>query len=219
VLLHPVRVFVSNLPWSIPALLTLRPGFQQLWREPARRLLLLMHCWLWPNLVFWTVIQEHATRQSFPMFPAVAGLSAFVVAAWIDGKLSWRLSRICGPATLLTAFLILVVAGKLTLVHIVAPARTAQRQARATGEKIASLVPGGKTLYLSHLKDEGVLFYYGRPALRFTEPGQLFHEASAAYCLFDAADWELWRRNTKITMLEQLCDEQGDPIYLVIWRI
>ena len=75
-LLHPFKILAANLPWTIPALLTLRPGFGQLWNQPERRLLQLMHCWFWPSLLFWTLIPEHAMRHSFPMYPAVTGLAA-----------------------------------------------------------------------------------------------------------------------------------------------
>jgi len=73
VLAHPFLVLAANLPWSAFALLTLWPGFARLWDERGRRLLQALHCWTWPNLLFWSIIPEHAPRHSFPLFPAIAG--------------------------------------------------------------------------------------------------------------------------------------------------
>ena len=82
-LLHPFKLLGMNLPWSVLALLTLRPGFAGLWDERGRRLLQALHCWTWPNILFWSIIPEHAPRHSFPLFPGIAGLAAL---AWIQGK-------------------------------------------------------------------------------------------------------------------------------------
>src|SRR5262249_35931945 len=80
VLVHPLRIFASNLPWSAFALLALRPSFYGRWDARGKLLLQGFHCWIWPNVIFWSVIPEHAVRHSFPIFPGVAGLAAMV---WI----------------------------------------------------------------------------------------------------------------------------------------
>ena len=87
--LAPFLLLATNLPWSPFALLTLRRGFTRLWDEDARRLLMACHCWTWPNLVFWSIVPEHAARHSFPLFPGFAGLAAFVWVAWLTGRLPW----------------------------------------------------------------------------------------------------------------------------------
>ncbi|HEV3118169.1 MAG TPA: glycosyltransferase family 39 protein, partial [Gemmataceae bacterium] len=51
--LHPFRLLATTLPWSAVVLLTLRPGFGTLWDERGRRLLQALHCWVWPNMLFW----------------------------------------------------------------------------------------------------------------------------------------------------------------------
>src|SRR5207237_10578180 len=92
-LAHPFKVLGESLPWSVFALLTLRPGFARLWDERARRLLQALHCWVWPNLFFWTIIPEHAPRHSFPLFPGIAGLAAMVWIAWLRGGLGVGVPR------------------------------------------------------------------------------------------------------------------------------
>src|SRR5262249_33947835 len=81
---HPFVVLGATLPWSIFALLTLRPGFTKLWDERGRRLLQTLHCWTWPSLIFWSVVPEHAPRHSFPLFPGLSGLAALVWIAWLS---------------------------------------------------------------------------------------------------------------------------------------
>src|SRR5581483_7726203 len=61
--LHPLRLLGANLPWSALALWALRPAFLRLWTGDARRLAQLLHCWTWPNLLFWCLVPNHATRH------------------------------------------------------------------------------------------------------------------------------------------------------------
>jgi 4-amino-4-deoxy-L-arabinose transferase-like glycosyltransferase len=217
-LLHPLKILAANLPWTIPALLTLRPGFGQLWNQPERRLLQLMHCWFWPSLLFWTLIPEHAMRHSFPMYPAVSGLAAFVVCAWLSGRIAWRSPAFCRPALLLTVLLVVWIGVKLVHVHAIVPARSEHRAAHAKGTLLASLVPPGVTLNLFRLKDEGILFYYGRPALRWSDPTALASFAEPAYCILDGEEWQRWQDDRRVELLRGFSDEQGDPIYLICWR-
>jgi 4-amino-4-deoxy-L-arabinose transferase-like glycosyltransferase len=161
VLLHPVRTLAANLPWSAVALVTLWPGFARLWDERGRRLLQALHCWAWPNLLFWSVIPEHAQRHSFPLFPAFAGLAALVWLAWLTGRLCWPAIRV-RPAPVLVGLLVLWLVAKVVFVEGLVPARNHGRAPRAKGEQLAALVPAGRTLYVFRLKDEGIMFYYGR---------------------------------------------------------
>jgi hypothetical protein len=79
-LLHPLKVWATALPGSLFALVALWPGFAGVWDERGRRLLQEMHCWVWPSLLFWSVVPEHAIRHSGPLFPGIAGLAAL---AWV----------------------------------------------------------------------------------------------------------------------------------------
>src|SRR5207237_1282023 len=76
------------------ALLTLRPGFSRLWDERTRRLLRLLHCWTWANLLFWTIVPGHRPRHGLPLQPGLAGLAALVWIAWLSGRLRWPVPRV-----------------------------------------------------------------------------------------------------------------------------
>jgi hypothetical protein len=223
-LAHPFKLFLANLPWSAFALWSLRPGFARLWDERGRRLLQALHCWVWPNLFFWTIIPEHAPRHSFPLFPSIAGLAAFVWFAWLTGKLPWPIpfSKVPGPKALisrpgrvLAGILVLWLVAKVAFVEAVIPARNQNRQPRAKGERLDALVPADKTLYLSQLKDEGILFYYRRPARRLQSFVDLPSSEEPAYCILDDLEWRQWRLPGTTGVIERLRDEQGDPIVLV----
>ncbi len=81
-----LRCLATMLPWSVVGLLALRPSFMRLWDERGRFLLQALHCWAWPNLLFWSLAPEHAMRQSAPLFPALSGLAAMVCLAWSRGS-------------------------------------------------------------------------------------------------------------------------------------
>src|SRR5262249_43093187 len=73
-LAYPLAVLGANLPWSALALLTLRPSFFRLWDERGRRLLQLLHCWTWPNLLLWSLSSQHHVRYWMPAAPGLTGL-------------------------------------------------------------------------------------------------------------------------------------------------
>jgi 4-amino-4-deoxy-L-arabinose transferase-like glycosyltransferase len=213
-LAHPFVVLGGSLPWSPLALVTLWPGFARLWDERGRRLLQALHCWVWPNLFFWSIIPEHAPRHSFPLFPGIAGLAAMVWVAWLDGKLAWKLPRVTARQALAGSLATWLVV-KLVFVHVVVPHRNANREPRAKGALIAALVPAGQILYLFRLKDEGIMFYFGGTVRRLPGPQQLPSSGEPMYCILDAAEWASWRASRRAEVLQPLTDEQGDPIVLV----
>jgi 4-amino-4-deoxy-L-arabinose transferase-like glycosyltransferase len=220
---HPFKLWAAAAPCSLFALWGLRPGFARLWDERQRRLLQAMHCWIWPNLFFWSIIPEHAPRHSFPIFPAFAGLAAFVWTGWMDGVLRWPLGRwtisprlaILRPGSMLLVLAALWLAVKVAFVHAVIPARNAHREPRAKGELLARLVPEGQPLYLFALKDEGIMFYYGRPVVRLPSPVELPAVGELLYCILDEKEWRHWIGPCAAEAIQHLDDEQGDPIVLV----
>src|SRR5437667_2427039 len=129
-LAHPFVLLAANLPWSLFALLTLRPGFAALWDERGKRLLQALHCWTWPSLLFWSIIPEHAPRHSFPLFPGVAGLAAMVWLAWMEGLVRWPAAwkPAPRPGRVLLVFLVGWMVAKLFFVHVVIPQRNSDRQ-------------------------------------------------------------------------------------------
>jgi 4-amino-4-deoxy-L-arabinose transferase-like glycosyltransferase len=213
-LVHPFRVWAASLPISLFTLPALWPGFARCWDSRGRRLLQALHCWAWPNLLFWSLVPEHAVRQTFPLFPAIAGLAAMVWLALLAGSLRWPLHLVPPARTLfctLAAWLIV----KLVFVHVVIPGRERGREPRKKGEQIAAAVPDGKLLYLFRLKDEGIMFYYGRPVRRLTGSERLPSSTQPAYCILDEAEWRAAQAEGLSENLLALADEQGAPIFLV----
>jgi hypothetical protein len=100
-------------------------------------------------------------------------------------------------------------------VEAILPRRNPARQPKEKGEQLASLVPEGNLLYLFQVKDEGIMFYYGRPVRRLPDPEQLPSSIRPIYCILDEAEWRNWISERPAEMLLQMPDEQGDPIVLV----
>jgi 4-amino-4-deoxy-L-arabinose transferase-like glycosyltransferase len=213
-LVHPLKILAINLPWSAFALLTLRPRFAQLWDERGRRLLQALHCWTWPNLLFWTLVPEHGSRHSFPLFPGLAGLAALVWVAWLTGRLRWPVPRV-RAGQVLVGILAVWLAAKLLFVHAVVPARSQKREPRAKAEQLAAVVPEGKTLYLFRQKDEAILFYFGREVRLLPDVAQLPSHGEPVYCMLDQPDWLRWPSTRPAEVLLHLRDELGAPMVLV----
>ena len=88
------------------------------------------------------------------------------------------------------------------------------RQTRAKGALLAELVPVDQILYLFRVKDEGVMFYYGRRVVRLPSPAGLPRSGGPVYCVLlpdEVADW----RGRRLEVVRRLADAQGDPIILV----
>ena len=117
----------------------------------------------------------------------------------------------CAFLALLAAWLLV----KLLFVEVVIPARNPNRAPREKGEQLAAVVPTGETLYLFRLKDEGIMFYYGRPVLRLLGPEQLPSSTEPLYCILDESEWQQWHPGRPAEALLRLQDEQGQPIVLV----
>ena len=104
------------------ALLTLHPGFARLWDERGRRLLQALHCWVWPNLLFWSVVPGHHFRHGLPLQPGLAGLAAMTWIAWLTGRWRWPLPRL-KPACAFVGLLAAWLAVKVAYVQVVVPHR------------------------------------------------------------------------------------------------
>jgi 4-amino-4-deoxy-L-arabinose transferase-like glycosyltransferase len=211
-LVHPLRILGASLPISLFALPALWPGFASRWDERGRRCLQALHCWTWPNLLLWSLVPEHAPRQSFPLFPGLAGLAAMVWAAWLTKGLAWPFPKIA-PGKVLIGLLIAWFGVKLAFVHAVVPERMHKRAPRHKAEQIRALVPEEAILYLFRLKDEGIMFYYGRQVRRLQRFEQLPSSGEPAYCILDEPEWN--QRDQPMEVLLHLNDEQGAPIVLV----
>ena len=174
---------------------------------------LALHCWAWPAVIFWSLVPEHAVRHAFPAFPAWAGLAALVWLAWIEGRLRWHVPRLA-PRSAFACLVLVWLVAKVIFVHEVVPARNAGRDPRAKGEAIAALVPPSATLFLCRLKDEGIMFYFGRHVHRVESPEQLPVSSQPLYCIWDQAEWRALEASPGNELILGLQDEQGAPIYL-----
>jgi 4-amino-4-deoxy-L-arabinose transferase-like glycosyltransferase len=219
--IHPFLLFAANLPGALLAPLALTPRFANLWDEKGRRLLQALHCWTWPNVIFWSFIAEHTPRHSFPLFPGMTGLAVMVWLAFLTGKLHWSIPRV-RPQSVLVAAVVLWVAAKLTFVHVVTPRRNGDRLPRDKAALIARVVPERVTLFLFRLKDEGIMFYYSNlrpllaaPVRRLPRPSDLPSSAEPVYCILAEPEWEQWDPSRPAEVLLRLTDEQGAPIVLV----
>ncbi len=215
--LLPLRLLVGNLPWTLFALVTLAPAVSRRWSAPAKQLLVFFHCWLWPNLLFWTLIPNHAPRHSFPLAPAITALAALVWIAFFNGQLRWPV-RFVSAATSLGVVLALLFVAKLAFVAVIVPERSGSRKPLETGRLLAEQVPVGETLYLFAVKDEGVMFYYDRPVHRFRDPTLLPSDGELLYCIITEAEWRQWHDVTSGETLHELQDEQGAKLLLVRMR-
>ena len=121
VVTFPLLFLAANLPWSAAALLTLHPGFARLWDERGRRLLQALHCWVWPNLLFWSVVPGHHFRHGLPLQPGLAGLAAMVWIAWLTGR-RWPLPRL-KPGRVFVGLLAAWLVVKVVFVHVIVPKR------------------------------------------------------------------------------------------------
>jgi 4-amino-4-deoxy-L-arabinose transferase-like glycosyltransferase len=213
-LLHPVKVLATMLPWSAVGLIALRPSFMRRWDERGRFVLQALHCWTWPNLLFWSLASEHSVRHSAPLFPALSGLAAMVCLAWARGLLAWKLPRV-RPARVLAGALAVWLLVKVLFVEWVIPLRLAPRQTRAKAALLASLVPLARVLYLFKLKDEGIMFYFGRPALRLAAPADLPLSTQPLFCILTEEEWRRWDGARAALVVERLRDAQGDGIVLI----
>jgi 4-amino-4-deoxy-L-arabinose transferase-like glycosyltransferase len=238
VLGHPFVVFGSTFPWSLFAGFALMPRFTTLWDERGRRLLQVLHCWTWPSLLFWSIVPEHAPRHSFPLFPGIAGLAALVWIAWLAGRLPWRLPRLV-PGRLLVGLLAAWLVVKVGFVEAWVPIRDGRanevlracgfrakstRDPRGKAEQIAARVPADQPLYLFRVKDEGIMFCYGRchpddepdrVVRRLKEPQHLPSTAELVYCILAQEEWAGWDQRRPAEVLLRLIDQQGDPLVLL----
>src|SRR5205085_2131902 len=126
--------------------------------------------WVWPNLLFWSLVPNHNVRYVLPISPALMALGV-MGAIWRSTQRepdaqAWVSINPClrvGLPKWLIAFLLAWVIGKIAFTEVVVPQRTAGRDAEATAAQLRETVPADEPLYLFKLKDEGVMFYYGRP--------------------------------------------------------
>lgn len=103
---------------------------------------------------------------------------------------------------------------KVVYIEVAIPVRDAHRQTRAKAALLASLVPEDSPLFLMKIKDEGIMFYYGRPVLRVASPHALPSTPGPLFCILTEEEWHDWSGRSA-TIVERLQDAQGDGMVLV----
>jgi hypothetical protein len=112
----------------------------------------------------------------------------------------------------LAGFLCVWVVVRVVFVEVVIPSRTAKRDPMPAATALRERVPSDQPLYLFRLKDEGVMFYYGRPAVRLNNPGEL---PRGAYAVLIRQEWDDRDAFGHLQLVDWLLDQQGDPLILV----
>ena len=129
----PLLFLAANLPWSAAALLTFHPQFAGLWDERGRRLLQLLHCWVWPNLLFWSLVPGHHVRMECLCSQAWRDWRRWCESAWLTGRLRWPV-RFMKPAHVFAALLLAWLTVKVVFVQAVVPGRDVDRSPRTTAQ-------------------------------------------------------------------------------------
>jgi 4-amino-4-deoxy-L-arabinose transferase-like glycosyltransferase len=163
-------------------------------------------------------VQQLLCRTDLQSVRQEDGLQIRPTDLCLEGSLAGRLGRTSGwcgrPAVVLVALLACWLVVKLAFVHAFVPGRNPAGQPREKADQIAACVPDGRTLYLFRLKDEGILFYYGRPARRLPALAWLPQTGEPVYCLLVQDEWRKWAGRPAEVLLN-LSDEQGAPVVLV----
>ncbi|MBX9626094.1 MAG: glycosyltransferase family 39 protein [Gemmataceae bacterium] len=234
---YPLLVLAAHLPLSLFALRTLRPGVYRRQTDRGRRLLQLLHCWTWPNLLFWSLVPNHNVRYALPLSPGLMGLGVVGLMDWWSARgtnpglapratvrrpsgtragrsrgAAVECSQGCKPLVLALALWLAV---KVVFVEVVIPCRSADRDAEAAAAQLRELVPPGETLYVMKLKDEGVTFRYGRPVRRARDPAAL---PRPGYAILIESEWHDRAALGNVEPVRWMSDQQGDPIVLVRTR-
>lgn len=202
---YPFLVLAAHLPIAIFAYFTFRPRFWELWDDRGKKLLQLLHCWVWPNLLFWSVVPNHNVRYILPLTPGLMGLGAM-------GLMGLWKGRGRAPRSFLVSFLILWLAVRIVFVELVIPVRGANRNPEPAAAELRRIVPPDRPLYLFRLKDEGVMFHYARRAVRLSDPRTL---PPGAFAVLIRQEWEDRASFGRLELLHWMHDQQGDPLILV----
>ncbi|MFO0841482.1 MAG: glycosyltransferase family 39 protein [Gemmataceae bacterium] len=193
----PLGFLAICLPWSLVAVPALRPSFGDRLDDRQRLLWQLSLAWLLAALAFWTLAPGHKPRHVLPAQPAVAVLAALGCATRPRLRL---VPRVALPGWL---------AVKLVWVAFLLPLRFHHGEVEEAAADLAAHVPETDILHLDNLKDECLLFYYGRPARRVRglagEPG--------AWCLLTEQEWRDHRG--RVEARRRLSDSQRQPVWLV----
>jgi 4-amino-4-deoxy-L-arabinose transferase-like glycosyltransferase len=146
----------------------------------------------------------------WPVALLLLGVMVLVLSAgW------WSVYRQRWQATLL-ALLVAWLIVKIAFAELVVPIRSV-RDPVGKAAILQRHIPPGETLYIFEAKDEGIMFYYGRPVVRVRGWDRLPPRESV-YCLVLPRELTTLPQTGRWYVAWQLpfLDEQGDPMVLVL---
>jgi 4-amino-4-deoxy-L-arabinose transferase-like glycosyltransferase len=218
---YPALVFAAHLPLSLFALCTFRRSLWAKFDDRGKLLLQLLHCWTWPNLLFWALVPNHNIRYALPMSPGLMGLGVMGLIGLFsrDAESSERGGVALHPEdppswlnVWVIGFLVLWLVAKIAFMQFAIPQRTEKHNPEPIAAELRELVPTDQPLYLFRLKDEGVMFYYGRPAVRLHDPREL---PPGAFAVLIRQEWEDRTAFGHLKVIHWTRDQQGDPLILI----
>ncbi len=223
-LVHPFKVLGIALPWSAIALIGLwRRGYTFAahpvgvptecgtgLQEPTGLTRRLLERSLWCSAVLGTVMMtifpDHNIRQSFSLVPAWTLLGVLTLLRFLPS-----VSLISQKRWLISALLVWCLV-KVVYVEAIIPARFAHRPDLASQAKIMQkFVPLEATLYLSRVKDECLMFNYGRAVKRIASWDDLPTQG-ACWCVLTESERVVFP--LKIEQEQVILDAQGEKLVL-----
>lgn len=206
-LTFPFVFLAANTLATLGVLFTLAQRFRTRVNSETWSLIVLCQCWIWPNIVFWSLPAQHNVRYLLPVVPAFCILGGlwWVMTTHQVQRSHWRTAMLMLP-------LVTWLGVKISFVELIQPQRVANRNARETGIRLAEIIPHGEHLAIDKLKDEGILFYYGQPVIQTTWTQ---HPTQTRWALLMESEWQQIADKGHATVVDTLKDQQGASIYLV----
>ncbi len=211
-LLHPFKIIGIAAPWSIIVLLG--------WRKRIFTSLTLIEksllCWAVAGTLMMTVFPDHNIRQSFSLVPAWTLLGVFTLKRmWQNDVFPEWLKQ--HPFRWLMVAMLIWSAIKIIHVEVLIPARFRERPSlEAQATIMRQFVPADATLYLARVKDECLLFNYGRSVQRLRNWG-LLPMSINIWCVLTEDERRCWPSSLSQRVMREhsMLDAQGDQLILV----
>ncbi len=230
--LHPFKVIIVVLPWSLIGCLALHPYYWRHDHATLRRWVQALLCWFGGNLLLFTLLPEHAMRHSFPFTSSLSVLAAFVL--WEARHRSWsNPSTLVRPSSLkrfrsllssswvqrqlVWGTILLFVMIKMVQLYIVTPKRDRLRRPSEKAHLLAEQIPSQHVLFIKHVKDEGIMFYLRHPVRRVKNWSELPSQGPV-YLLLTEAEYQAFQRQPirAIRSVSPHKDTQNDMMMLIV---
>ncbi|MFT3878518.1 MAG: glycosyltransferase family 39 protein [Gemmatales bacterium] len=183
-------------------------------------------CWAILGTLMMTIFPDHNIRQSFSLIPAWTLLGALAAMRLIREHGSGSRQTSDPPLVgtlresryrLMLGFFLIWCVVKVVYVEIIIPARFAKRPSLAEQAKIMQeFVPTEATLYLSKVKDECLMFNYGRAVRRISAWDQLPTQG-VNWCVLTEAERAVF--SLPVEHEQRLLDAQGEMLVLCRVRV